>query len=155
MRRAALEIVVGGALFVALGVALVAASAGGRGAAAGGYELGARFTQVDGLVVGSAVQLAGVKVGAVARIGIDPSALRPLVTLRIRRGVAIPADSAAMILSDGVLGEKFIRIEPGSENRAMAPGASFDTVQDAIVIEQLLEKIVRGAEARRKPAASP
>ncbi len=155
MPRATLETLVGGAIFAALGLALFAASAGGRMAMAGGYELSARFEQVDGLTVGGPVLLAGMKIGSVARIDIDAAALRPIVTLRIQRGVPIPADSAAMIMSDGVLGEKFIRIEPGSENQNMAPGARFATVQNAIIVEQLLEKIVRSAEARRKPAASP
>ena len=93
--------------------------------------------------------LAGLKVGAVAALRLDPATLKPSVILTIRRDVKLPADSAALILSDGVLGGKFVRVDPGSDEKMLAPGQRFGFQQDSVIVERLLEKIVRAAEARR------
>ena len=156
LSRSDFETVIGAAVMLAAAVALWAASAGGRGAhASNGYSLSARFDQVDGLVVGSPVYLAGIQIGSVLRIELAPGSLKPTVTLAMRRGIAIPKDSAALIMSDGVLGGKFLRIEPGSETEAMKPGDRFGLVQDSVIIEQILQKIVQGAEARRRGETPP
>src|SRR5687768_15513266 len=111
VRREAIEIAAGGAAIVLLLAGLAWASTGGRYAAGSStYALTARFGSADGLVVGSPVQLAGMRIGTITRLDVEADNLRPLVTMAIERGVGIPADSAAMILSDGVLGAKFVRI---------------------------------------------
>jgi ABC-type transporter Mla subunit MlaD len=68
----------------------------------------------------------------------------------MRRGLAVPTDSALLVMSDGMLGGKFLRIEAGSETEALKPGERFQTVQDSVIVEQILQKIVQGAEARRR-----
>jgi phospholipid/cholesterol/gamma-HCH transport system substrate-binding protein len=134
---------------VALGLWLV--SAGGKAAEArGGYLLTARFGQVDGLTTGNPVYLSGINVGSVVKIELAPNSLKALVTIRVRRGLAVPADSALLVMSDGVLGGKYLRIEAGSETETLKPGARFDIVQDSVIVEQILQKIVQGAEARRR-----
>jgi phospholipid/cholesterol/gamma-HCH transport system substrate-binding protein len=155
--RSDFETLVGAAVMLAAAVALWAASAGGRAAqASNSYLLTARFDQIDGLAIGSPVFLAGIRIGSVLRIELVPGTLKPLVTVTVRSGIAIPADSAALIMSDGVLGGKFLRIEPGSETETMKPGERFTIVQDSIILEQLLQKIVQGADARRRgEAAAP
>lgn len=145
------ETVIGTATLIAVVLALWLASAGGKAAeAAGGYLLTARFDQVDGLTTGSPVYVSGIRVGSVLKIDLAPNSLKPLVTISVRRGLAIPADSALLVMSDGVLGGKFLRIEAGSETEALKPGEQFQTVQDSVIIEQILQKIVQGAEARRR-----
>ena len=145
------ETAIGAVAMLGAGLALWLASAGGKAAAAGdSYLLTARFDQVDGLAVGNPVFLAGIQVGSVVKIDLAPGTLKPLVTMTIRRGLAIPTDSAALVMSDGVLGGKFMRIEAGSETEAMKPGDRFSTVQDSVIVEQILQKIVQGAEARRR-----
>lgn len=145
-----METVVGAAAMVVIAGALWLASAGGKAAqASDGYLVTGRFDQVDGLSVGNPVYLAGIQVGTVRRIDLAPGTLKPLVTFTLRRGIPIPADSAALVMSDGVLGGKFVRIEPGSETEPMKPGDRFQMVQDSVIVEQILEKIVLGAEGRQ------
>ena len=117
--------------------------------------LTARFDQIDGLTTGSPVFMAGIQVGAVVKIDLAPGTLKPVVTLSVRRGLVVPADSAALVMSDGVLGGKFLRIEAGAETEAMKPGDRFTTVQDSVIVEQILQKIVQGAEARRRGDEPP
>ncbi len=145
------ETAIGAVVVLAAALALWLVSAGGKAAqAAHGYLLTARFDQVDGLVIGSPVLLSGIQVGSVQKIELAPGTLKPLVTMSIRRGLAVPTDSAALVMSDGVFGSKFVRIEPGSEIEAMKPGERFSLVQDSVIVEQILQKIIQGAEARRR-----
>lgn len=129
-------------------IAVYAAGAGGFANDRGGYILSAEFRQVDGLRVGSPVLLAGTEVGRVSRLTLS-ARLRPRIEMTIRADVRIPADSAALVLSDGLLGGKYLKIEPGAEDRYMAEGDSFDFVQNAVIVEQILARIVRDAERRR------
>jgi phospholipid/cholesterol/gamma-HCH transport system substrate-binding protein len=152
IRREAIQISAGAAAIALFIAGLAWASSGGRHAVASdSYSVTARFGSADGLTIGSPVLLAGMRVGTVARLEVDRASMRPVVTMAIDPGVRIPADSAAMILSDGVLGAKFVRIEAGAEERPLPPGGEFGLVQDSVIVEQILEKIVRGAEARRAP----
>ena len=124
----------------------------GGGAARHGYLLHATYDQADGLGVGAPVYLAGVRVGAVERMSFDSQQFKARVAFRIDNAVAIPEESAAMIVSDGVLGGKFVKIEPGSGDDIMAKGSEFELVQDAIIVESLLERIVQSAAAARRKA---
>jgi phospholipid/cholesterol/gamma-HCH transport system substrate-binding protein len=145
------ETVIGAVALVAAALALWLVSAGGKAAqASGGYLLTARFDQIDGLATGNPVYLAGIRVGSVAKIELAPNSLKAVVTINVRRGVVVPADSALLVMSDGVLGGKFLRIEVGAETEALKPGDRFQTVQDSVIVEQILQKIVQGAEARRR-----
>jgi phospholipid/cholesterol/gamma-HCH transport system substrate-binding protein len=151
LSRQDFETAIGAVALVVAALALWLVSAGGKAAqASNGYVLTARFDQVDGLTTGSPVFLSGIQVGSVLKIELAPGTLKPLITISVRRGLAVPADSALLIMSDGVLGGKFVRIEAGSETEAMKPGERFQTVQDAVIVEQILQKIVQGAEARRR-----
>jgi len=147
------QTLVGAAMIAVLVLGLWLVSVGGKAARSGDeMVLTARFDQVDGLTVSSAVYLAGIRVGAVQRIALDPGSLKPLVTISVARRVAVPADSALTVMSDGLLGGKYLRIEPGADETPLKSGAAFEYVQSAVVLEQILEKIVVGAEARRKAA---
>jgi phospholipid/cholesterol/gamma-HCH transport system substrate-binding protein len=151
LTRQDFETVIGAVALIVAALALWLVSAGGKAAASrNGYHLTARFDQVDGLTTGSPVFLAGINVGSVVKIELAPGTLKALVTMSVRRGTVVPTDSAALVMSDGVLGGKFIRIEPGAETEALKPGERFQTVQDSVIVEQILQKIVQGAELRRR-----
>lgn len=139
-----------GALAVGLIAIGMALGLGGSEDNRAGYLLYATFEQADGLSAGSPVYLAGVKVGAVEKMTLNAKTLKPRVAVRIREKTRIPEESAAMIMSDGVLGGKYIKIEPGSGDEMMSKGSTFELVQDSIIVEDLLERIVEGAEAARK-----
>jgi len=152
VKRQNREILVGAVVVFALAVFLVYAFASGKSARAG-YVLNARYDQVDGLTVGSPILLAGVKIGEVNEMRLDPASRKPIVGMLIDRAIKLPKDTAAMVLSDGVLGGKFVKLVPGAEDEFMKSGEQFQYVQDSVIVEELLDMIVRRAEARRKPTA--
>jgi len=143
-----------GALTILLVVLVVVLGLRSKHTGLDGYLLYATFEQADGLSVGSPVYLSGVKVGVVEQITLNPKALKPRLAIRIAPKVGVPEESAAMIMSDGILGAKFIKIEPGLGNQMMPEGSDFELVQDSIIIEVLLERIVQSAEAARKPKSA-
>lgn len=139
-------VVVIGALF------LVLSSRGGVEANKPGYELKAVYQSVDGVSVGTDVLLAGIKVGEVSGLDYMADGHRASLTMRIDNGIPLPIDSVAMIVSSGMLGGKYIKLEPGGEVENFEAGGYFEYVQDAIIFEELLQKIVLDAEARRLKA---
>lgn len=147
-KRQTHETLVGAVVVAALAVFLVYAFATGKSARAG-YVLNARYEQVDGLSIGSPVLLAGVKIGEVTNMRLDPPTRKPIIGLLIDRNVKLPKDTAAMVMSDGVLGGKFVKLVPGADEDFLKAGDHVQYVQDAIIVEELLDMIVRRAEARR------
>jgi phospholipid/cholesterol/gamma-HCH transport system substrate-binding protein len=144
-----------GAATLGLLLALLSFNAADRDEAGGGvsgYPLEAVFQRTDGLAVGAPVRLAGLEVGKVVGQTLD-GAFRAHVALRLQAGVAVPEDSAAIIETDGLLGSKYIEIQPGGAEDMLSPGGRFDYTQSSVVIEELLAKIISMAKARR--AAGP
>ena len=123
-----------------------------RTESADGYELKARYNQVDGVTIGSNVLLAGVPVGKVTRLDFDAESLQAVLTFTIRDEIRIPDDSAAIIASDGMLGGKYVKLDIGGSEEMLEPGRSFEYVQDSVIVEALLEKVILWAEARREKA---
>lgn len=142
-----------GAVVVAAFVALLAVNAlGNRSESSDGYDLRAAFQRTDGLAVGADVRLAGIVVGRVAEQRLDDD-FRAHVTLRLLPGTELPRDSAAIIETDGLLGGKYIEIQPGGDMDVLRPGERIEFTQDSVVIEDILARIVAQANARRAAAA--
>ncbi|MBL4719682.1 MAG: MCE family protein [Alphaproteobacteria bacterium] len=118
-----------------------------------GYELVAHYNRVDGISVGAKVLLAGIPVGQVVRQEFDAEDQQAILTFLIQDDIRLPNDTVAMIVSDGLMGAKFIKLEPGGELDELQPGDDFTYVQDAVLVESLLEKIVLRAEAKRRKQA--
>lgn len=144
---------IGAFVFVLGAIFLVHTSRGGVGALDDGIRLSAVYQSVDGVAEGTDILLGGIPVGKVTRVDYVPSGHRARLTLWIRDDVALPADSVAMIVSQGMLGGKYIKLEPGGDMRTLQDGDQFDYVQDAVIFEELLQKVVLDAEARREDAA--
>ena len=138
-----------GSFVVIVGALLLIFSSRGRVGDVGGYQLKAIYQSVDGVSVGTNVMLTGIKVGEVTQLGYVPDGHRVSMTMRIDDDIKLPIDSVAMIISSGMLGGKYIKIEPGGEIDNLGDGDHFEYVQDAIIFEELLEKIVLDAEAKR------
>lgn len=155
MSRTVRHMLVGAGVWLAVGLVAYYAFASGGLARRGDFQVSAVFDQVDGLSAGAPVYLAGIKIGEVTRMEVNAKTFRPTVTFGIRAGVRLPTDSGVLIMSDGLLGGKFVRIEPGSDDTYMKTGDRFQFIQDAVVVEQLLERIVVTAEARRRSAQTP
>ena len=115
------------------------------------YYLNASFGRTDGLLVGDKVRMAGVDVGRVvsAKLGLGYHAL---LTMEIKEGIEIPDDSSASIVSSGLMGNKYIEIEPGGSEDFLPHGGQFNYTQDAIVLEELLDRIVTIGKNKDKQA---
>lgn len=142
------EVFVGAAVIVLVAEVIVAAYLGGGRERRAGYDVIASFSGVEGLSEGSDVRLSGVNVGEVEALRLDEN-LRPIAVLRIAPQVGLPADTAAAIHTDGLLGEKFIALQPGGAEEMIEPGGRVAYTQPSIVLEDLLELIVAEARARR------
>lgn len=144
-----LELTVG--LFVALGLAAFfmlamrisnLTSLGNEG----GYTITANFDNIGGLKVRSPVTLAGVTIGRVASISIDQQIYEAVVKLAIDpRYDRLPVDSSASIYTAGLVGEQYIGLEPGGMDEYLEDGDSVELTQSALVIEQLVGRLLTGA----------
>lgn len=112
------------------------------------YQLYARFNRTDGLLVGDLVRLAGMDIGRVVDAKLDKS-FKAILTLEINDEVKLPDDSSAAIVSSGIMGAKYIEIEPGGSEETLSPGSEFSYTQDAMVIEELIERIIGIGKAKR------
>ncbi|MDR3439740.1 MlaD family protein [Telmatospirillum sp.] len=113
-----------------------------------GYDLVANFNHADGIGLGSDVRLSGVSVGKVVGQSLD-TRFRAVVTMRLAPEVPVPADSAALIQTDGLLGSKYIALQPGADETNLKPGETLQYVQDSMNLQELLELIVAQAQAKR------
>lgn len=153
MTRETVHILVGAAVLLAAPLLfLVFLTGDARTGSTEGFELKARYNRVDGVTVGTDVLLAGAPIGKVTRVDFDPELLQAILTMTLREDIKVPLDTAALIVSDGLLGGKFIKLEPGGAEQMLRPGDHFEYTQDAIIVEALLEKVVLWAEARRLEA---
>lgn len=104
-----------------------------------GYRITARFDNIGGLKVRSPVTLAGVRVGQVSAIGFDPHTFEAVVTLNLdERYNAIPDDTFAKILTQGLLGEQYIGLDPGGSSDVLAEGSEIHMTQSALVLEEIV-----------------
>lgn len=107
-----------------------------------GYVVTARFDNIGGLKPRSPIRSAGVTVGRVTQIGLDPKTYQGVVTMEIESGVQFPKDSSAKILTAGLLGDQYIGIEPGSSDENLAAGGRIGQTQSAVVLENLIGQLV-------------
>jgi phospholipid/cholesterol/gamma-HCH transport system substrate-binding protein len=148
------EVLVGGlALLAFAGFVAFAFTVNQR--AISGYPLQAQYNHIDGLALHADVRLAGIRIGEVVGERLEPGTDQAVVTMTIASGVEIPSDSAAIIATDGILGAKFVKIDPGGDEKSLKPGATFDYVQDSVDFLHLLELVVEQAESRRAAAQHP
>lgn len=117
-----------------------------------GYTLEAEFDNIGGLKLRAPVKAAGVVVGRVEGIKLDPRTYQALVTMRIDRGYEFTKDTIASILTSGLLGEVYIGLDAGGDTKMLGNGAVIAKTQSAVVLEKLIgqflfDKAASGAEA--------
>jgi phospholipid/cholesterol/gamma-HCH transport system substrate-binding protein len=140
-------------LVAAVGFFAYALTAGAITAHGSGYELKARFGQVGALASGADVRVAGVKVGTVTSITLDPKTFFAVTEMSIDPAVKLPSDSTAKITSDGLLGGQHITIEPGGATDNLKPGGEFQNTQGAVDLFGLIGQVIRpAAPASSAPA---
>jgi phospholipid/cholesterol/gamma-HCH transport system substrate-binding protein len=141
LNRSALDLWVGA--FVALGIGAILFLALKVGnlinfASAPGYRLEAHFDNIGGLKLRAPVKAAGVIVGRVESIKLDPTTYQAVVTLKIDQGFQFTTDTIASILTSGLLGDVYIGLDPGGESQVLADGAKISKTQSGIVLEKLI-----------------
>ena len=133
-----------GALFLALKAANLASFGEHKG-----YIVSAKFDNIGGLKPRAPVRSAGVNIGRVKRITLDPKTYQGVVTLEIDEGVRFPKDSSAKILTAGLLGDQYIGLEPGADDKELVAGDVIRQTQSAVVLENLIGQMIfnKAAEA--------
>ena len=106
------------------------------------YQLSARFDNIGGLKVRGPVKSAGVVGGRVSEIRFDPQAYEALVTLTIDSRYQFPKDTFASILTAGLLGEQYIGLDAGGDEKMLSPGDVLAKTQSAVVLEKLISQFM-------------
>ncbi len=106
------------------------------------YHITAYFTSVSGLKEGASVEMAGVKIGRVSHIALDPKTYEAVVTLEVQPGVKIQEDSIASIKTSGIIGDKYVSIKPGGADTYVADGGIIEDTESALDIEELVSKYI-------------
>ena len=160
MSHTAAEVLAGaGVLAVAAAFAFYAAQGTGLTTRdTGSYPLTASFRSVEGITVGSDVRLAGVKVGTITGLTLNPETFMADATIAMKPEILLPEDSAILISSEGLLGGNFVEVIPGGALETLEPGAEIEDTQGAVSLITLLMKFVGGDKADETamdPGAAP
>jgi phospholipid/cholesterol/gamma-HCH transport system substrate-binding protein len=112
------------------------------------YEVTAKFSRIDGINPGSEIRIGGIKVGEVKSLKLDPTSYMAIAIMNIDNKIKVPSDSTIQILSDGLLGGKFLNIEPGSDQELLTAGQEIKYTQSSISIENLISKYIFGGNKK-------
>ncbi len=118
------------------------------------YKVSAKFDNIGGLKKGAAVKSSGVVVGRVESIVFDDAAFQARVMLALDKRYAFPVDSSLKILTSGLLGEQYIGIEAGAEEKNLVSGDKIGNTQSAVVLENLISQFLYNKAADPSPAAT-
>ncbi|MEY4730015.1 MAG: hypothetical protein RL020_1173 [Pseudomonadota bacterium] len=145
MTRSTIDLWVG--IFVVMGIAalgFLSLKVANLGSGNGGesYTVTAHFQNIGGLSARAPVRSAGVNVGRVTSIALDKDKYDALVTMKLDKSVQFPKDSNASILTSGILGENYIGIEPGGDEKMLAQGDTIKMTQSAVVLEKLISQFL-------------
>lgn len=155
MNRTIIDLWVG--IFVAIGIAallFLALKVGNLSSAhlSESYVLTAKFDNIGGLKVRGPVKSAGVVVGRVSDIQFDTKTYEAVVSLKIDQRYRFPKDTFAAIYTSGLLGEQFVGLEVGGEEKLLSPGESISKTQSAVVLEKLISQFLfnKASEGQQK-----
>ncbi|MEO7115199.1 MAG: outer membrane lipid asymmetry maintenance protein MlaD [Caldimonas sp.] len=160
MGKKTIETLVG--IFVLLGfvgLVFLALKAANLGSFSGGdtYTVTAYFDNIGALKVRAPVRSAGVTVGRVSAIRLDPKLYQGVVQLSIQHDVQFPTDSSLRILTSGLLGDQYVGVEPGASEKMWVAGDTIKQTQSAVVLESLISQFLfnKAADSGTAPAVAP
>lgn len=142
MRRHSIESVMGAVVLIVAALFIYFAYMMAGIGMAPGYTVTAEFFKIGGLSTGSDVQISGVKVGTVSGTRLDPVTYDAIVTLSINEGVSLPEDTVASIDSQGILGGKYVRLEPGQATTHIEPGGRITDTRAYRSLEDQVGEII-------------
>lgn len=142
-----LEAIVGATvLVVAIGFGMFASARTGVLSGAGqNYKLYASFRSAEGVRIGTDIRLAGVKIGSVSAMELDPETFMARTEMSISNDIQIPDDSAVTVASEGLLGGNFIEVVPGGSLYAFDPMSEIEDTQSSVSLTTLLMRFVGSA----------
>ncbi len=118
------------------------------------YPLRARFATVSGLRVGSSVDIYGIEVGRVTGLGIDTDRQMALVEMQVKKGTKVYDDGSATIKTAGLIGDKYVKVDPGGAGDLLKSGAMITQTSVPTDIEDLIGKVAFG-DVKKEPGKSP
>lgn len=143
MKQNIIETLVGFAvLAIALCFFLFSYNQSTNSSAKEGYVLKANFQSVEGILEGSDVMIAGIKIGEVKKLVLDGDSFMAKMELIINKDIKLPLDSQAIIASSGLLGGKYIMIVPGSDEENLKDKEQIKMTQSAVNLEALIGKLI-------------
>ena len=156
--KRSIETLVGGFVLLGmLGLVFLALKAANLGSVGGGdsYAVQARFDNIGGLKPRAPVRAAGVTVGRVKSISLDAKTFQGVVTLDLDKAFTFPKDTAAKILTAGLLGDQYVGLEPGGDDKTLAAGETIAQTQSAVVLENLIGQFLFNKAAETGSDAGP
>ena len=142
MQRNVIETILGAIVLLIAGMFLVFAYNNSDLRPVEGYRVIAKFNAIDGLTVGNDVRIGGVKVGTVVEQRVDQQDYLAIVTMTIRPDIKLPKNTRVSVSSDGLLGGKYVKLEPSSDEDLVAAGGELMSTVDVISLEELLGRVI-------------
>jgi len=113
------------------------------------YELEANFTDIGSLKARAPVRIAGVQIGVVRAITLNPETYEAQVEMELNKNIAIPADSSVSITASGILGDNYVSITPGFATALLKNGERFNTTYPATSWASLISTFINGAGSKK------
>lgn len=152
MKNSMLETLIGAAVIAIAAVFFIFAyQTSGKGAATGGYHLSAEFDNAEGINVGTDVRMAGVKIGTVLAMSLNPENYQAAVTMTVDPKLKLTEDATAKVTAEGLLGSKFISLEQGGADEKLADGGVISNTQGAVDIWSLISQAMFEKSGSKPP----
>ena len=156
MKNSTVETLIGAAVIAIAAVFLIFAyTATGGGRNTGGYRLSAEFDNAEGINVGTDVRMAGIKVGTVVAQSLNYENFQALITMTIDPALKLAEDTTAKVTAEGLLGSKFIALEPGGAEEKLADGGTISYTQGAVDIWSLISQAMFEKSGAKTGAETP
>lgn len=144
-------------IFVLTGIAAIAylsiSVGGSRWHGRTGLKLSASFDQTGTLTVRAPVVVAGVRVGEVSSISLEQN-FRAKVEMSLDPELNLPADSSAAIVTSGVLGDKYVELQPGGDEKLLKSGDTIAFTESAVILERLIGQLIYGSTKGSRPGGA-
>lgn len=142
MKRSVIETILGAVVLFVAGFFLVFSYNTANIKRVAGYEVSAAFAGTGGLTVGDDVVISGVRVGSVVDVALDRQTYLAVVRMSVASGIELPEDTVALISSEGLLGGRFLELQPGGAEELIPPGGRVQYTQAPQNLEQLLGQFI-------------
>ena len=142
MKRNAFETLLGALVLVVAGLFVFFATDTAQIKTVDGYKVTAKFFKIGGLTTGSDVRINGIKIGTVISAELDRETYDAVLTMNIDSGILLPKDTAAGIGSEGIVGGKYVRLEPGMNQATISPGGVISNTTDFRSLEDQVGEII-------------